>query len=377
MAVKELPDGQWQARWRDENGRQRAKRFPTEKKAQRFLDDTLADIRAGRRTAAEPKITVGELADRWLTASLNLRPRTIETYRRDLDLYILPALGHVRIGNLRPEAIQSYLADELTRFAPSSVHRHYRTINRMFNYAIEMGYVASNPCARVNPPRVPKSEMTIFTVEQIEAIATNITPRYRAFVLLLAYGGLRFSEGVGLRRRNLDGNRLTIDSQLQKIGKEWKRGDTKTPAGNRTIVLPASVVAELDAHLAKFTGPAPDDLMFTDRNGNPIGHTFRYGSWGRACVKAGMGTMSWETAKDSSNSKRHLRYRNIPHPHDLRHTSVALAIAAGAHPKTIQARLGHSSISVTMDTYGHLFAGIDEGLADDLDAMRTGGIGEP
>lgn len=370
MAVTKLSEGRWQARWRDENGRQRSKILPTEKKAKRFLDDTLAEIRMGRRTAAEPKITVTELADRWMAASLNLRPRTIETYRRDLDRYILPELGLVRIGNLRPETIQQYLADELTRYAPSSVHRHYRTLHTMFNWAIRMGYLTVNPCFAVTPPRVPKGEMTIFTVEQIESIATNITPRYRAFVLVLAYGGLRLSEGVGLRRRDLDGTRLTIGTQYQRIKKEWKRTETKTEAGERTIALPASIANELETHMGKFTGPNPDDLIFTDRNGNPIGHSFRYGAWALACVKAGMGQRTWESAKATPNGPRHLRYRNIPHPHDLRHTSVALAIAAGAHPKTIQHRLGHSSISVTMDTYGHLFSGIDEGLADDLDAIR-------
>lgn len=370
MAVKELDDGRWQARWRDENGRQRAKILSTEKKARRFLDDTLADIRAGKQTATDPKMTVNELADRWIAASLHLKPRTIETYRRDLNRYILPDLGLHRIGALRSETIQAHLADELKRYKPSSVHRHYRTINRMFNYAIEMGYVIANPCAKVNPPRVPKGEMTIFTVEQIESIAANITPRYRAFVLLLAYGGLRTSEAVGLRRFDIDGTRVTIGSQYQKIDKRWVRDDTKTAAGKRTIVVPPSIADELAAHMATFTGPDADALVFTDTRGNPIGHAFRYGAWALACVKTGLGQREWASAKSNPNGPRHLRYHNIPHPHDLRHTSVALAIAAGAHPKTIQHRLGHSNISVTMDTYGHLFAGIDEQLAADLDALR-------
>ena len=63
-------------------------------------------------------------------------------------------------------------------------------------------------------------------------------------------------------------------------------------------------------------------------------------------------------------------YRGAPRFHDLRHTAASLAIAAGAHAKTIQQRLGHSSIGVTMDRYGHLMAGVDEQLADDLDRMR-------
>lgn len=370
MAVRQMTDGQWQARWRDENGKQRAKKFQTKREATRFFNDVLSRRDGGQKTSFDSSMTVTTLAGRWLDASLQLRPRTIETYRRDLDAYILPRLGGIKMANLRPAMVQSFLADELATLAPSSVHRHYRTLHTMFNWAIRMEYLTANPCTAVNPPRVPKGEMTIFTVEQIEQIAANITPRYRVFVLLLAYGGLRMSEAVGIRRFNVDGTRVTIGSQLQKIAGKWVRTETKTTAGERTIVVPPSVADELATHMAEFTGPDATALVFTDRSGNPIGHSFRYGAWALACVKSGMGQREWASAKSNPNGPRHLRYRNIPHPHDLRHTSVALAIAAGAHPKTIQHRLGHSSISVTMDTYGHLFSGIDEALADDLDAMR-------
>lgn len=362
MSVKKHPSGNWQARWRDEYGKQRAKFFDTKREAERHVENMRVDIRRGTATATIGRITVAALSREWLNAGVHLAPGTIATYKRDLNLYILPNFGDLQVSRLSPMMIQRWIAEELKRLAPSSVHRHYRTLRTMLGYGVTIGYLLKNPCDKVNPPRIPRREMETFTVEQIEAIAAAVNPRYRCFILVAAYGGLRWSELVGLRRMDVNGARVTVAGQLLQIDGEWRREEPKTSAGRRTLVLPESVAEELAQHLATFTGSQPSDLVFTNQQGNPVGVAFRWNVWYPACASIGMGERTIKNHKPA--------YANMPRFHDLRHTSVALAIAAGAHPKAIQQRLGHSSISVTMDRYGHLMAGMDEDLAADIDRLR-------
>lgn len=355
--------GKFRARWRDENGAQRAKSFDTKKEASVHLASVTTDIKRGLKTAYDGTITVAELGERWIEASFHLSPGTVWTYERDLKRHILPTFGDMKVSALTPAAVQRWVAEELGRLAPSTVKRHHRTMATMLNWAVDQEMAATNVCDKVKAPRVPRRDMETFTVKQIEDIAANIGDRYKSFILVAAYGGLRWSELRGLRRMDVQGARITVAGQLMQLDKQWIREDPKTAAGLRTIVLPASVAAELESHLAEFTGPKPSDLVFTSTRGNPISEDWRYITWYPACWKAGMGeqvTRNYKTA-----------FVNMPRFHDLRHTSVALAINAGAHPKAIQQRLGHASIAVTMDRYGHLMAGMDAELAGDLDNLRN------
>ena len=355
--------GKFRARWRDENGVQRAKSFDTKKEAADFVASRTTDIKRGLKTAYDSSITVAELGQRWIEASIHLAPGTVWTYERDLKRHILPTFGHVKVSALAPVEIQRWLALELKRLAPSTVKRHHRTLATMLNWATEQGITATNVCDKVKAPRVPRRDMETFTVKQIEDIAANIGERYKCFVLIAAYGGLRWSELRGLRRMDVQGARITVAGQMMQLDKEWIREDPKTAAGLRTIVLPTSVAIELEAHMEEFTGPKPTDLIFTSTRGNPISEDWRYITWYPACYAAGMGERVIRNFKPA--------YVNMPRFHDLRHTSVALAINAGAHPKAIQQRLGHASIAITMDRYGHLMAGMDAELAGDLDNLRN------
>lgn len=362
MAVTKTPDGRYQVRWRDENRRQRSKIFRLKKDADRHFAEVTTHRHDGTLHTINTKLTVTALADRWLDAALHLSPRSIETYRRDLRYYILPNFGDVTVERLTADKIQEWLRHELDRYSPSTVHRHYRTMNTMLTWAVRNGYATTNPCARVNPPRVPKREMHIFTLEQIEQIASRVNPRYRCYILLAAWGGLRYSELVGLRVMDVEGPQVTVAGQLQRVDGVWQRWEPKSRSGRRTVVLPQSVADELAAHIETYCDGDPQSLVFTNRLGNPIGNGFRYNVWAPACASIGLGERVIQNHKPM--------FKGTPRFHDLRHTSVALAIKAGAHPKVIQQRLGHSSIGVTMDTYGHLFDGLDSGLADDLERMR-------
>lgn len=368
----EKRNGKWMARWRDPDGRQRAKSFTTRQAAKDHLTHVESDKLRGVYSARRGAPPLAEVADHWLDASPHLSPVTVKTYRRDLDAYILPTFGKVRADKIDARAIQRWISTELKRLAPITVHRHFRTLRTLLGFAQRMGYIAKNPCDDVNAPKVGRTDVRILTVDQVNAIADNINPRYRALVLLAAYGGLRWGEVVGLRRTDVDGAKVTVAGQLQNIDGDWMRLEPKW-ASRRTVVMPESIAVELAAHLDEFTGPEPGDLVFTNERGAPVGGSFRGNVWGPACVKAGLATEEWIKPKHRGNRGRYEYRRRIsgaPRFHDLRHTAASLAIATGAHPKAIQTRLGHSTIAMTMDLYGHLMEGMDAQLAADLDVLR-------
>jgi len=354
VSVEPTPYGTWRARWRDDTGKSRARSFRRKIDAERFDRKMRTSLDHG--TYLDPKageVTVRAMAHEWLNGAMNLRTGAMETYTRDLDRYVLPKLGGMKLSRLTPAVIDDWLADELASgLAPSSVHRHYRTLRRLLQVAVDKGRLARNPCDPVTPPRIPPREMRFLTVEQVEALAAAVPERHRAWVYVAAYDGLRWSECVGLRREHVDGARITVAGQLlRRVNRTWQWEDAKTRAGRRTVTSPAFVAAALETHMEKHSGEGAKGLVFPNRDGGPIiGSSFTGNVFKPALERAGLDTK--------------VRI------HDLRHTAVALAVAAGAHPKAIQVRMGHASISVTLDRYGGLFPEQDEVIAAGLDDLR-------
>ena len=181
--------------------------------------------------------------------------------------------------------------------------------------------------------------MRFLTINEVEALADAIRPRYRAFVLTGAYTGLRPGELAALCIDRLDilRRQLRIEEPI------------KTPATRRTVSFPPFLAEVLAAHLSVY--PGKDGYVFTAPEGGRLGPSlFRQRMWYPA-VRASVGEPM--------------------RPHDLRHTHVALLIAAGEDPYVISQRLGHASIRTTYDIYGHLFEGRDREAADALETART------
>ncbi len=144
---------------------------------------------------------------------------------------------------------------------------------------------------------------------------------------------------------------IAIAETVVDVGGHPYFGPPKTRAGQRTVPLPRVVADPLAEHLRTYDR-RPDDLVFTAPEGGPVQlNVWRQRFWAPAVRKAGL---------------VHLR------PHDLRHTAVALWMAAGANPKEVAARAGHTSVSFTLDRYGHLLPGSEQRLNDALDALAEG-----
>jgi integrase len=171
---------------------------------------------------------------------------------------------------------------------------------------------------------------------------------------------MRAGELAGLQRKDVDLLRgvLHVRRALKDVDGRLELGPTKTHA-QRTVSLPSFLRGMLEQHLLASIG-GPDAFVFTMKTGGPLRQGLVYNRYFRRAV-AGYEIRGEKMPGALPASKHRLRF------HDLRHTCAALSIAAGAHPKLIASRLGHSTIQITLDRYGHLFPSVEEALADALD----------
>jgi integrase len=134
--------------------------------------------------------------------------------------------------------------------------------------------IASNPC-RLRGAGTPKATRQSRALTAAEALQLSEqlgrdrrTERYRALLLVLAFGGLRFGEATALRRSDvLAGGRLRVERSVRRIGARWGVGDPKTDAGHPTVILPAAIAAALEEHLEKHVPASPDALLFATSSG--------------------------------------------------------------------------------------------------------------
>ncbi|CAN5184863.1 hypothetical protein BH18ACT4_BH18ACT4_12090 [soil metagenome] len=185
MGFIERRDGRYRARYGDPLGRQRCETFTRKADAERYLREMQVDIERGRWIdSAGADVALAVWAEEFLRLARRLSPSTQQTYKRDLDRYILPRFGDYRLGRLPADEIENWLNDEVASgLAPSSVHRHYRTLRRVLQVAVEKEKITTNPCDRAQPPRVPKREMAFLTWEEAVELAEAIHERYRALIL--------------------------------------------------------------------------------------------------------------------------------------------------------------------------------------------------
>ena len=344
----------WQVRYRDPDRVQRSKTFRTEAEARRFARKVEVTVDEG--TYIDPSLgrtLFEDWASDWLAASEpGLKPHTISGYRTLLRKHILPELGKAPLAKVRAVDVRSFVAKlSNAGMSPSRVRSTYFLVQAIFRAAVESGYIGRSPCVGVKLPRAVIREMHVLTAEQVKAIAAAVPEEYEALIHLLAFGGLRWGEAAALRRKrvNVLRRRVEVAESLADVDGRLIFGPTKTHQA-RVVTLPTKSNEKMREHLGRFVGADRDALVFTSPEGDPLrSPNFRRRVW-------------WP-ALDAAGVSREVRI------HDLRHTCSSLLIMQGAHPKEIQQQLGHSSISVTLDRYGHLFPDRQDKVADALDEI--------
>jgi hypothetical protein len=195
-AIRRLPSNRYQVRYRSHDGRYvtAPATFETKADAGRYLSKVEADMLRGEW--ADPRLgrtTFGEWADRWLDSTVNLRANTKAGYRSILQMYLRPAFACYALVRIDALAVRTWLAKlEADGVGQATRAKAYRLLARILGAAVEARYLAVNPCGIRGAASDGTSEMRIATVDQVVAVANRMPPRYRALVLVAAFGGLRW-----------------------------------------------------------------------------------------------------------------------------------------------------------------------------------------
>src|SRR5215213_4215377 len=272
-SMRQLPSGRWQARYRDAAGKSHTapQTFATRPEAARFLAQIETDLARGEWTDPRAgRMSFAEWAARWKETTTNLRPNTQALHGYLLRRFLLPAFADTALADLDLMMVRSWLAGlEREAVSPNTVAKAYRLLARIMDTAVEAGLLVRNPCSVKGAATERAPEMRVATVAQVAALAEAIHPRFRALVLVAAYAGLRWGELVGLRVKRVDllHGRITVAEQANEIDGQFTWGPPKTEAGRRTVTLPAVAAAALAEHLATYSQPGPDGLVFTSTEG--------------------------------------------------------------------------------------------------------------
>jgi len=355
-----LPSGKivWLAAYADAAGKRRFKQFGTKKEADRFLTKAKSEVAAGVHVPESQSISVGDAADLWLKSveESGLEWSTVLHYQQHINEHIRPFIGALKLTAVTTPRIYA-LVDELKAAgrSPETARRAVQSLGRVYKFSKGRGLVGSNPVAdvKLRSSKRGRSRPEIPSKEELRAIITATTGRWRPLIITALFTGLRASELRGLRWADIDLKRkvLTVSQRADA----WKViGAPKSAAGIRDVPLAPIVVNTLREW--KLACPTSElDLVFPNGAGRIEDHPNVIArGWDPVQIAAGVTVTKKGQVKGRYNF------------HSLRHAAASMFIEAGMNPKKVQTVMGHSSITVTYDTYGHLFAD-DEA---DQQAMR-------
>jgi integrase len=294
-SMRRLSSGRWQVRYRDLSGvlHTGPHTFTSKADAARYLAMVEADLYRGAWT--DPKlgrITLAEWTKRWQQTTTNLRPTTRDLYAYLLRRFLLPTFGKAALSSIDVLAVRAWLARlQAEGVSASTRAKAYRLLSRILGAAVEAGYLLRNPCTVKGAGQERAPEMRFATVAQVATLADAIGPRYRALVLLAAYGGLRWGELVGLRVKRVDllHGRVTVAEQVAEVNGRLIPGPPKTEAGRRIVTLPAVAAVALAEHLAEFAETGSEGLVFPAPEGGYLRRSnFRRRWWLQATRAAGV-----------------------------------------------------------------------------------------
>lgn len=344
-------DGRWEGRLRVgyRNGK-RARRSVFGKTRAEAVSKLRAIISAHEQGTLEAsaRLTVGQFLAQWLAESARptLRPRTFTTYAQVVRSHIEPGLGRLPLRRLSPHHVQTWLNERSRAGLSPRTCQHARAILRAaLARALKWGYVSRNVAALVDSPRVVKHEIKPLTPVQARTLlVTAREHRYGALITVAVALGLRQGEALGLRWQdvNLDDGTLQVRHALQWVtGGGWSLVEPKSERSRRAITLPDIVVSSLRGHRMR----QREDRLLAGQRWQENGFVFT--------SRVGTPLDPWNVIKAF---KRLLTAADLPNIrfHDLRHTAATFLLAQGVDPRTIMETLGHSQISLTLNTYSHV-----------------------
>lgn len=338
----------WQVDYKDAAGVRRAKNFKKKRDAEGWRTKTDRDLQLGLHTPDAISLTVAEASELWITSAKKrrLERSTLRQYEIHAERHINPVLGSQKLSRLTTPAVEAFIDDLEASASLPTARKVLSSLRSIIGEAQRQGYVAQNVAQMVRR-RIStrdKADKVIPTKDEIRLLVGSASGRWRPLIITAIFSGMRASELRGLRWHNVDLEKGII--KVRERADEWARfGPPKSRAGTRDIPVAPVVIEELQRWQADC--PVGDlNLVFPNGAGNVESQANIY-SRGFAPL------MKVCRIVDSDGS---LKFNF----HALRHAYASLMIEHGMSPKRIQTIMGHSSITMTFDTYGHLWDNFDE-----------------
>ena len=330
------------------------------------------DAFQGVELTEQSKMTLAQWLDEWLEKHMTgtVRPGTLEGYRKDMDNHVKPYLGEKLLIKLTSDDLRELYQLLLERgrklprqncgpgLAPATVRGIHATLHHALKTAVDEGLIPFNPAEKVTPPSVPNTPKRVLTHDQLEKFlcAIRFDPIWHDFFYTELTTGLRRGELCGLTWEDFDGEAGTLKVRRTihvRKGGELEAGDTKTYAGQRTILLPHST-AQL---LRERKQSALTQWIFPDplRPERPVNPSSAYRRLKELLKQAGLPSLRF---------------------HDLRHTFATHALASGVDAKTLSRILGHTKASFTLDTYTHVTGDMHRNAAEIVGNVVTEWLGD-
>ncbi|MBX4271986.1 site-specific integrase [Clostridium estertheticum] len=356
---------------RDDNGKRKQTTkggFKTKKEAEKALSELIVKIEKGDYFVSE-NMLFKDYLEKWLNEYCinNLTPKTIKTYKQLINTYIAPRLGAIKLDKLKPLDLQSfynYLQNDLKLSGTTALHCH-EVINVSLKHAVQWQMLNRNIASSVQRPKKAKKEMLVLTAEQTNMLLERIKNLSLYIPVLLAVTtGLRRGEVLGLTWNNVDLDKgvIYIVNQLQRIDGEFKLVPTKTARSKRNIVLLDYTIPilrnikkiQIEHKLLLGSEYKDHNLMYSQADGSPYDPEYISRHFLRTMTKL---SVELEIPR--------IRF------HDLRHTHATLLLSRNINPKIVSERLGHSSISITLDTYSHVLPDMQKEAAENLNDLMV------
>ena len=294
-------------------------------------------------------LSVEDHLKRWLKDSVkgSVSPVTHQSYERLVRVHIAPALGRVKLKTLGPAHLQGLYRSKLDAgFSPRTVQYLHVVLHRALKQALRWNLVPRNVAEAVDPPWSTRKDVSPLSPAQARALLDAARgTRLEALYVLAVHTGMRQGELLALRWDDVD-----LDAGVLRV-----RG-TKTARSRRSVKLSRTALQALQSHLERQLAEIDrassswreNGLVFATHTGTPMDRHNLLRQFRRLLEEAGLPAVTF---------------------HNLRHTCATVLLSKGMHAKFVQELLGHSTITITLDTYSHVLPGMGDGLADAMDDL--------
>jgi integrase len=331
------------------DGKERARHFPTRAAAKRWEAEQLAARERGQFIDPSSKTTLGDYAMQW-AASRPYRSTSAERVESMFRLHLVAtSLGQRRLVNVRPSEVQTWITERSLFLAPATLRLLLNLLKAVYNSAVLDRLVATSPVVRISLAAHEPDKIVPLTVEQVDALADAVPDRCRAMIIAQAGLGLRISELLGLRGEDVLWLERMVKIEVQRDRHTLGLAPPKTPRSRRKIPLPQVVADALSQHIAKYP-PGEDGAIFTMENGEP---------WKQNHIHRRIMKPAVKRAGLPPNTTTH----------DLRHSYASWLLQAGESVVTVAERLGHSSATMVLKTYGHVVPNQEDRTRQAIDRL--------